>query len=60
MHYPNPLRAKYEPDAKQVVLSVQISDDLVLVKRVPLSEFQVMVAQVQAQLDEATSAKPGE
>lgn len=57
MHFTNPLRVRFDPATQKVSVSVQVTDDVVVVKQVPLADFQILIAQFQGQLEDAYSQR---
>jgi hypothetical protein len=57
MHFANPLRVRLDPVSQKVSVSVQVAEDVVVVKQVSLGDFQVLVAQFQEQLEDLYSPR---
>ena len=49
-HYPVPVKVKADAQRETVELAIKITDDVVILKRLPLAEWQRMVAEVEGQL----------
>ena len=51
MHYSDQLRVKVDKEARMVSLSVRIDENNVWTRKVPLADFQMMVASFNAQME---------
>lgn len=52
MHYSDQIKVKLDWENKEVTISIRINEDIVISKKVPLSEFQILIAQFNAQMDD--------
>lgn len=55
MHYSDKLRFKFDVESQTITLSIRINEDVVLSRKVPVSEFWIAIAQLKAQIDEVES-----
>lgn len=51
-HYPDDVRFKIDKEQQKVVISIKISDDMVILKKMPLSEFKVRIDQIRHDLEQ--------
>lgn len=51
MHYSDQLRVKVDKENRMVSLSVRIDENNVWTRKVPLADFQMMIADFQAQME---------
>lgn len=52
-HYPLPIKVKVDVETQTVELSIKISDDMVILKRMSLADWHQVGAQVRDQLRQA-------